>query len=91
MHPHIRLETGTDFDLFKALLCVLIPSHWLSDDLDDDLDVCVMRYLTEEMAAERISRNIPALPQFLASTTVANKPFHASHTTEYIQWGEGKL
>jgi predicted AAA+ superfamily ATPase len=72
MHPLTRLELGVDFDLFKAFHRGLIPSHWLSDDPDDDLDSYVGRYLTEEIAAEGISRNIPAFSRFLAAATVAN-------------------
>jgi uncharacterized protein len=72
MHPLTWMELGADFDLFKAFRSGLIPSHWLSDDPDDDLDSYVGRYLTEEIAAEGISRNIPAFSRFLVSATVAN-------------------
>jgi predicted AAA+ superfamily ATPase len=72
MRPLTWLELGADFDLFKAFRRGLIPSHWLSDDPDDDLDSYVGRYLTEEIAAEGISRNIPAFSRFLAAATVAN-------------------
>jgi len=72
MHPLTWLELGADFDLFKAFQRGLIPAHWLSDDPDDDLDSYVGRYLTEEIAAEGISRNIPAFSRFLSAATVAN-------------------
>lgn len=72
MRPLTWLELGADFDLFKAFRRGLIPSHWLSDDPDDDLDSYVGRYLTEEIAAEGISRNIPAFSRFLAAATAAN-------------------
>ena len=72
MHPLTWFELGKDFDLFEAFRRGLVPSHWLSDDPEDDLDSYVGRYLTEEIAAEGISRNIPAFSRFLSAATVAN-------------------
>ena len=72
MHPLSWNELGESFDLFRAFRTGLIPSHWLSDNPEDDLDSYVGRYLTEEIAAEGISRNIPAFSRFLIAATVSN-------------------
>ena len=72
MHPLTWYELGDQFELFRAFRTGLIPAHWLSDSPEDDLDSYVGRYLTEEIAAEGISRNIPAFSRFLIAATVAN-------------------
>ena len=72
MHPLTWLELRDDFSLAKAFRTGLIPSHWLSDDPEADLDAYVGRYLTEEIAAEGLSRNIPAFSRFLIAATLSN-------------------
>jgi predicted AAA+ superfamily ATPase len=73
MHPLCWIELdAASFNLEKAFARGLIPSHWLSDDPDADLDAYVGRYLVEEIAAEGISRNIPAFSRFLTAATIAN-------------------
>ncbi len=72
MHPLTWLELGKDFSLLRAFRTGLIPSHWLSDDPEDDLDSYVGRYLTEEVAAEGLARNIPAFARFLQAAALMN-------------------
>jgi predicted AAA+ superfamily ATPase len=72
MRPLSWVELGKDFDLPRAFRTGLIPSHWLSDDPEDDLDSYVGRYLTEEIAAEGLARNIPAFARFLHAAAAMN-------------------
>lgn len=75
LHPFTYQEVKDHgFSLRRAMNRGLIPSHFLSGDADDALQSYVSRYLTEEVAAEGISRNIPAFARFLqvAATTNAS-------------------
>ena len=40
-------------------------AHYLSDDPDEELASYVDRYLTEEVAAEGLTRNLPGVARFL--------------------------
>ncbi len=72
-HPLVYKEIGTDnFDLLRALNHGLLPFHYLSDDPREDLAAYVGRYLTEEISAEGISRNIPAFSRFLSVAAATN-------------------
>lgn len=72
-HPLVYPEIGAErFDLMRALNHGLLPFHYLSDDPNEDLIAYVGRYLTEEISAEGISRNIPAFSRFLKVAAAAN-------------------
>jgi predicted AAA+ superfamily ATPase len=65
LHPFSYVELRDDFDLSQALNIGLIPSIYFSDDPKDDLRAYVGDYLKEEVAAEGLTRNIPAFSRFL--------------------------
>jgi len=73
LHPLTYWETKEHgFDLERTMNRGTIPSHFLADDPDDALQSYVARYLTEEVAAEGISRNIPAFARFLEVAATTN-------------------
>ncbi len=72
-HPLVALEIGLEhFSLPRALNHGLIPRHYLADDPDEDLATYVGRYLTEEIAGEGVSRNLPAFSRFLQTASTVN-------------------
>lgn len=60
------------FSLDRALNHGLLPPHYLSDKPDEGLASYVDRYLTEEIAAEGVSRNLPAFARFLQTAALTN-------------------
>jgi predicted AAA+ superfamily ATPase len=72
-HPFVFPELEPHgFRLERALNHGLVPSHYLSDDPDEDLASYVGRYLTEEIAGEGVSRNLPAFSRFLQVASIMN-------------------
>lgn len=73
MHPFAYPEIKNDknYNLKYIFEHGLIPSIYLSDNVDENLEAYTETYLTEEIAAEAVSRNIPAFARFLnvAATT----------------------
>ena len=65
LHPFTFHELGEKFDLLKALNFGLIPSIYFSDSPEEDLESYASNYLKEEIAAEGLTRNIPAFSRFL--------------------------
>jgi predicted AAA+ superfamily ATPase len=65
LYPFSWSELGDKFSLQKALQFGLLPSIYFSEDPDDDLLSYVGTYLQEEIAAEAVTRNIPAFARFL--------------------------
>jgi uncharacterized protein len=65
LHPFIYRELGDRFILNRALDRGLIPSIYFSDSPAEDLRAYVGTYLKEEIAAEALTRNIPAFSRFL--------------------------
>ena len=66
MTPICYAELGVfDFDITKAVISGLIPSHLQSPDPIQDLRAYVADYLKEEIAAEAVVQNIPAFAEFL--------------------------
>lgn len=61
-----------DFDLSRALNNGLIPRHYLSDRPHLLLESYVGEYLKEEIAAEALTRNIPAFSRFLEVAAFSN-------------------
>ncbi len=60
------------YDLNRAIHAGLLPPHYLSRNPDEGLAAYVDRYLTEEIAAEGMTRNLPAFARFLETAAAAN-------------------
>ena len=72
-HPFVYRELREhDFSLSRALNHGLIPNHYLATNPDEDLAAYVGRYLTEEIAGEGVSRNLPAFSRFLHVAALSN-------------------
>lgn len=72
LHPFIRRELGDQFDLLSALNRGLIPSIYFSDSPAEDLRAYTGDYLQLEIAAEGLTRNIPAFSRFLEIAALCN-------------------
>jgi len=73
MHVFTWNELQPDrFDLHRALNAGLLPPHYLSEDPDEGLGAYVDRYLTEEISAEGLTRNLPAFARFLETAAASN-------------------
>ncbi len=58
-------EIGEKFDLLRALNQGYLPRHYSSENAPDLLRAYVNDYLKEEIAAEGLTRNLPAFSAFL--------------------------
>jgi predicted AAA+ superfamily ATPase len=65
LHPFIYRELGSAFELTKALDRGLLPAIYFSDSPREDLRAYVGTYLKEEIAAEALTRSVPAFSRFL--------------------------
>ncbi len=72
LYPFSCMELGNKFDLTRAVNQGLLPSIYLSDEPEEDLKAYVGTYLREEIAAEGLTRNIPAFSRFLEVAAVGN-------------------
>ncbi|OGT95143.1 MAG: hypothetical protein A2298_01970 [Gammaproteobacteria bacterium RIFOXYB2_FULL_38_6] len=72
LHPLSFMELKKRFQLERALNYGLLPSVYLSETPEDDLDAYIGLYLREEIAAEGITRNIPAFSRFLEVAALCN-------------------
>lgn len=72
LHPFSFAELKDFFDLKRALNFGLIPSIYLSKDPSEDLKSYVGTYLKEEIAAEGLTRNVPAFSRFLEVAALCN-------------------
>ena len=74
MHPFAYSEIGNheNYNLPYIFNHGLLPSIFLSDDPEEDLAAYTNTYLTEEIAAEGASRNIPAFSRFLLVAALTN-------------------
>lgn len=70
--PLTSTELGAQFDLVRALNQGLLPSMYFSNNSQDDLQAYVGTYLREEIAAEGLTRNIPAFSRFLEIAAFCN-------------------
>lgn len=59
-------------ELESAFVSGLLPPHFLSPDPRMDLRAYIADYLTEEIAAEAVTRNIPAFSDFLRVAALTN-------------------
>ena len=65
MHPLTPIELGRDFDLDTALDTGTLPLVWVADDRRAVLESYVRLYLSEEIRAEGLVRNLPGFARFL--------------------------
>ncbi len=72
LHPFVTAELGQYFELDRALNSGLIPSIYFSEDPNADLKSYVGAYLKREIAAEALTRNIPAFTRFLGVAALCN-------------------
>lgn len=72
LHPFSAHELGSHFDLTRALNHGLLPPIYFSREPDRDLEAYVGTYLKEEIAAEGLTRNIPAFSRFLEVAALCN-------------------
>jgi predicted AAA+ superfamily ATPase len=73
MHPFTWPEVGDEsFSLARVMAGGLLPPHYLSSSPDEDLAAYVDTYLSEEIAAEGLARNLPAFSRFLQTAAVIN-------------------
>ncbi len=61
-----------DFDLVKALNNGLLPRHYLAANSTKMLEAYIGDYLKEEIAAEALTRNVPAFARFLEVAAFSN-------------------
>jgi predicted AAA+ superfamily ATPase len=64
-HPLSWVELQQNFDLMRALSFGLLPSIYLSEEPREDLLAYAGTYLTEEIASEAATKNVPAFSRFL--------------------------
>lgn len=78
LYPLVSCELDEDFDLLKALSHGTIPTHYLSDEVDQDLSAYQENYLQLEIASEGATRNLAAFSRFLEVAALCN-----SHILNY--------
>ena len=73
-HPFNFAEIGNhpNYNLSYIFEHGLLPSMFLSSNIEEDLSAYVDTYLTEEIAAEGFSRNIPNFARFLTVASMSN-------------------
>jgi len=72
LHPFVARELGAAFDLRRALDIGLLPPVYLSEDPKEDLRAYAGDYLRQEIAAEGLTRNVPAFSRFLEVAALCN-------------------
>lgn len=68
----VRAELASLFDLKRLINYGNLPPHFLSDDLESDLEAYVGDYLKEEIAAEALVRNLTRFSDFLRAAAVCD-------------------
>jgi predicted AAA+ superfamily ATPase len=68
----VSQELGKDFNLTKMLNNGYLPRHYLSSSPDKLIRSYVADYLTEEIAAEALVRNLPVFSQFLKAAALSD-------------------
>lgn len=71
LHPFCSSELAR-FDLLRALNWGLLPSIYLSPEPEEEIKAYAGTYLREEIAAEGLTRNIPAFGRFLEVAALCN-------------------
>jgi predicted AAA+ superfamily ATPase len=72
LHGLVSAEIGSRFDVIRAVNHGYLPRHYLADDPRPLLRAYVDDYLKEEIAAEGLTRNLPAFADFLAAAALAD-------------------
>ena len=72
LHGLVSAEIGKAFDLDRAVNHGYLPRHYLSDRVSDAVRAYIDDYLKEEIAAEGLTRNLPAFADFLAAAALAD-------------------
>ncbi len=72
LHPFSWRELGGSFNLMKALNHGLLPHIYGSENPQEELRNYVGTYLREEIAAEGVTRNVPAFSRFLEVAAACN-------------------
>ncbi|MBD3335067.1 MAG: DUF4143 domain-containing protein [Candidatus Eisenbacteria bacterium] len=72
LHPLTYPELGERFSLSAMASRGLLPSIYLSDDPQADLEAYVGTYLQQEIVAEGVIRNVPAFSRFLRTAALCN-------------------
>ena len=72
MFPLTTWEIGHDFDLLRAMNNGLIPQHYFSNYPERFLESYVLDYLSHEIKAEAMVRNVPAFHRFLEIAAISN-------------------
>ncbi len=72
LHPFTYAELGNEFDLMRAVNHGLLAPIYFSEDPQGDLEAYVGTYLKEEIAAEGLTRNVPAFSRFLEVAALCN-------------------
>jgi len=72
MHPLTTSELADKFDLMHALNFGTLPAIYFSEDPALDLKAYAGQYLKEEIAAEGLTRNVPAFSRFLETAALCN-------------------
>lgn len=73
LHPFCFPELGNgEYSLPGIMERGLLPPHFLSSSPGEDLSSYVHTYLTEEIAAEGQTRNLPAFARFLETAALTN-------------------
>ena len=72
MFPLTTAEIDADFDLLRAMNHGLIPQHYFSNHPVQFLESYVLDYLTHEIKAEAMVRNVPAFHRFLEIAAISN-------------------
>lgn len=72
MHALTSAELGGHFDLIRAVNFGTLPAIYFSEEPVADLRAYAGEYLKEEIAAEGLTRNIPAFSRFLEVAALSN-------------------
>jgi len=72
LNPFSYVELQEHFSLEKVINNGLLPGIYFSDEPEQDLKSYVGTYLKEEIAAEGLSRNVPAFSRFLEVAALCN-------------------
>lgn len=71
LYPLVSSEIP-DFDLMRAINHGLLPRHYIASNAKPLCDAYIGTYLKEEIAAEALTRNIPAFARFLEVAAISN-------------------
>lgn len=72
LHGLVSAELGDQFDLVRACNHGYLPRHYLADRPSARLRAYVDDYLKEEIAAEGLTRNLPAFADFLTAAALGD-------------------